>query len=342
MGSALKNGAIERPNGRLPVSTRPDLNSPLTTSSIDPASTAPVDLSARESNASQRALQVMRDKLTAAIPAGETRQLLARYLDIVVRADQVKRQDQAQSQELDQLRAQAAQVRSSLAGRDLHLAKRLENFGGHLFRCNALFSQANASDANPRTAMQIESQIERVLSDVEKIAKIFQTHRTSPNSAIRAGRGSRAAASNLNSRGGSRRSRANMLPGSDITIDRGLETLDAMAEAGFPIENRAKAVEWLSTFMAESGLDPRCQGDGGTSWGVGQVHYTVHRKSDYPYLNSWQDLFDPYKNMKVCASISGNWKKIGPWHAYPKRGQFTEAAEAAYEMYMQQRAPGTK
>ena len=255
-----------------------------------------------------------------------------------MQADQLQKQQALDPQAREALRVQAAQIRTALAGRDQHLAKRLENFGGHLFRCSALFAQASASDANPRAALQIDIQKERVLNDVEKIARIFQDRANDQKTAKAEGRAGRAGSRNSVSRHiTGRLSREAYLPDSDITIDRAMVAIDAMVKAGFPIANREKSIEWISTFMAESGLDPRNVGDGNTSWGLGQVHYTAHKLSDYPSLNSWKDLFDPYKNMEVCASLSGGWTKIGPWHARSKRAQFEDAAEAAYDMYMQTR-----
>ena len=114
-----------------------------------------------------------------------------------------------------------------------------------------------------------------------------------------------------------------------IEVENALTVIDAMQKAGFPIENREKAVTWLATFMAESGLDPSCRGDGNTSWGVGQVHYTVHSKATCG-VRQYNELFDPYKNMIACRNISGNWQNIGPWHAYPRRHQFMTAAREAF------------
>ena len=166
LGGAIKNGTIERPKD-LSRSGLPGLPSD---NSLDPSS---VDSSSRSANASQRALHTLNERLAATIPAGETRQLLSRYLDIVMRANQLQRTDCVLAHERTELRAQAAQICEALTGGDRQLTKQLENFGGHLLRCAALFTQASASDANPRSALQIEIQTAEVLGEVAIAARIF-------------------------------------------------------------------------------------------------------------------------------------------------------------------------
>ena len=201
-------------------------------------------------------------------------------------------------------------------------ALRFEEFKGHVLRAAKDSIDTTPGDEQQKVMDRVTEQLPRVF-----IASRFDRG----NSASKV------------SRHGTRHARENYLAESEIPIDRAMTALDAMAKAGFPFNDRDKSILWISTFMAESGLDPRNVGDGGVSWGIGQVHRPSHpRMSEYPFLKKWEDLFDPYKNMLVCASISGNWTTIKPFHASKVRGPFVPAAEQAYDLFMQQRAAGVQ
>lgn len=58
---------------------------------------------------------------------------------------------------------------------------------------------------------------------------------------------------------------------------------------------------------AESTGNPNAVGDGGTSLGLWQIHYTVH-----PQFNASQ-LFDPNYNAQAAIQLSGNGANWTPW-----------------------------
>lgn len=125
----------------------------------------------------------------------------------------------------------------------------------------------------------------------------------------------------------------------EITVTNAMIAIDAMIQAGFPFEtNRALFTKWLATFMAESKLNYKdTTGDRGTSWGIGQVHWTVHDLKDYGLKNRYE-LLDPIKNMQFCFQLSEGAKKFGPWHAYKKHGSFLPDARLAMKMYEERQA----
>ena len=62
--------------------------------------------------------------------------------------------------------------------------------------------------------------------------------------------------------------------------------------------------------MAESAGNPNAIGDQGTSYGLWQVHWTVH-----PQFNPAQ-LFNPNYNAAAAVALSGNGANFGPWTTF--------------------------
>lgn len=60
--------------------------------------------------------------------------------------------------------------------------------------------------------------------------------------------------------------------------------------------------------LAESSGDPaNTTGDGGTSWGLYQIHWTVHPQFDT------SQLLDPAYNTQAAIQLSGNGQNLSPW-----------------------------
>jgi hypothetical protein len=72
--------------------------------------------------------------------------------------------------------------------------------------------------------------------------------------------------------------------------------------------------------LAESGGNPVAEGDQGTSYGLWQVHYTVHPQFDP------NRLFDPSYNAHAMAQLSGGGSDWSPWTTYNT---------GAYQTYLQ-------
>ena len=78
--------------------------------------------------------------------------------------------------------------------------------------------------------------------------------------------------------------------------------------AGFTGDDLTTAV---AIAIAESGGDPNAVGDGGTSIGLWQIHYTVHPEFDETKLT------DPAYNAGAAFSIySARNRNFGAWSTY--------------------------
>ncbi len=71
-----------------------------------------------------------------------------------------------------------------------------------------------------------------------------------------------------------------------------------------------QAVTATAIALAESGGNPTSQGDQGTSYGLWQIHWTVHPQFDP------SKLFDPAYNAFAMAQLSGNGSNWTPWTTY--------------------------
>jgi hypothetical protein len=71
-----------------------------------------------------------------------------------------------------------------------------------------------------------------------------------------------------------------------------------------------KAVTAVAIALAESSGNPQAVGDNGSSYGLWQVHWTVHPQFDR------SQLFDPAYNASAMASLSGNGADWSPWTTY--------------------------
>lgn len=75
--------------------------------------------------------------------------------------------------------------------------------------------------------------------------------------------------------------------------------------------NPAEAPTAAAIAMAESGGDPsNTTGDNGTSYGLWQIHWTVH-----PQFNP-SDLTNPLYNAAAAIAISGNGQNWNPWTTF--------------------------
>lgn len=85
------------------------------------------------------------------------------------------------------------------------------------------------------------------------------------------------------------------------------------ANAGFSGDALVTAV---AIALAESGGDAgNTSGDGGTSWGLWQIHWTVH-----PQFNKSQ-LLDPDYNAAAAYQLSGSGTNFYPWSTW-RFGQY--------------------
>src|SRR5258708_5515621 len=92
------------------------------------------------------------------------------------------------------------------------------------------------------------------------------------------------------------------------------------ANAGF---SGFALVEAVAIAYAESSGDPNAVGDNGTSYGLWQIHYTVHPEFDP------SQLFDPQYNANAAFSIyeaAGN--SFSPWTTF-NSGAYTKYLEQA-------------
>lgn len=81
--------------------------------------------------------------------------------------------------------------------------------------------------------------------------------------------------------------------------------------AGFQGQDLITAV---AIALAESGGDPQAVGDQGTSYGLWQIHYTVH-----PELLNGADpstLFDPQTNANAAYALYSRRGGFGDWSTY--------------------------
>ena len=79
------------------------------------------------------------------------------------------------------------------------------------------------------------------------------------------------------------------------------------ASVGFP----AGALDMAAAIaMAESGGDPGAVGDGGTSFGLWQVHVPAH-----PEYTA-QELLDPTENARAALAISRGGSDWTPWSTF--------------------------
>lgn len=79
------------------------------------------------------------------------------------------------------------------------------------------------------------------------------------------------------------------------------------ANAGFWGSNLVIAV---AVALAESGGNPQAVGDGGTSYGLWQIHWTVHPEFDK------SQLFDPQYNANAAFAIYSPKGNFTDWSAY--------------------------
>jgi hypothetical protein len=83
-------------------------------------------------------------------------------------------------------------------------------------------------------------------------------------------------------------------------------------QAGFTGDNLVTAV---AIALAESGGDPKASGDNGTSYGLWQIHWTVH-----PEFDSAQ-LFDPQYNANAAFLLYQRRGNFEDWSTFdPKDG----------------------
>lgn len=90
-----------------------------------------------------------------------------------------------------------------------------------------------------------------------------------------------------------------------------LKIADYARNAGFSGTDLVTAV---AIAYAESSGNPDAVGDSGTSYGLWQIHYTVHPET---YTNDPTELFDPQKNANAAFSIfqaAGN--SFRPWSTF--------------------------
>lgn len=76
----------------------------------------------------------------------------------------------------------------------------------------------------------------------------------------------------------------------------------------------ADLVTAVAIAFAESSGNPKAIGDNGTSYGLWQIHYTVHPET---YVNSPDELFDPQTNANAAYMIyvaAGN--SFHPWTTF--------------------------
>lgn len=67
--------------------------------------------------------------------------------------------------------------------------------------------------------------------------------------------------------------------------------------------------EAIRVFRCESNLNPRAVGDHGTSYGLSQIHWTVHR---WAYKHHPAELFRPWHNLRMALRLyrANGWQ---PW-----------------------------
>lgn len=73
---------------------------------------------------------------------------------------------------------------------------------------------------------------------------------------------------------------------------------------------RDKAGRAIRIARCESRLHPRAVGDHGTSYGVFQIHWTVH---PWSYRHTPRELFDPLHNARMAHRLSRGGTHWGPW-----------------------------
>jgi len=79
------------------------------------------------------------------------------------------------------------------------------------------------------------------------------------------------------------------------------------ANAGFEGEDQVTAV---AIALAESGGDPNIEGDSGTSYGLWQIHWTVHPEFDPAQLK------DPQYNANAAFQLYSNRGNFNDWSTY--------------------------
>lgn len=230
----------------------------------------------------------------------------------------VESQENGQTPDQELLK-QLAKIEVTLCGKSKTKLERFEEFKFHIFRL--------ARDMkDPNYKNDIDNVVSRVTT---QLPTIFIPRHSDRGSRSHATLASRHAGRNF-------RRGSPFGPGmEEITVENAMTAIDAMVQADFPIQNREKAIAWIATFMAESKLNSYEPGDGGLSKGIGQIYKPAHSLAEL-HFKSWDDRLDPYKCMQACKIISKGWRDIGPWHAYPKRGEFEQAAEIALDMYLSQ------
>ena len=97
---------------------------------------------------------------------------------------------------------------------------------------------------------------------------------------------------------------------------------DYAVNAGFGGSNLVIAI---AVALAESGGNPQAVGDGGTSYGLWQIHWTVHPEFDKA------QLFDPLYNANAAFAIFSSKGNFSDWSTYNSGTyqQFVPAAQDA-------------
>ena len=107
-----------------------------------------------------------------------------------------------------------------------------------------------------------------------------------------------------------------------------LERLDAAQiaqyarNAGFTGQDLITAV---AVALAESGGNAKAVGDSGTSFGLWQIHWTVHRET---YGVAPEELFDPQANANAAMKVfqEQGWNA---WSTYSVNNRYTDFLGAA-------------